>query len=590
MRLIIFFTCLLTFSLSWAQNGEKLFKKVDASVVAIQHERAGGSGFIISADGYILTNGHVVSLMDPENPKDTARRITVVMHDDKKYQAKVIGFSLDPDVALIKINPEKPLLPVQIGDADKVITGQTCYAFGAPLGQKRTLTGGIISNTARTSLGTFTKVFQMDAIINPGNSGGPLFNDAGEVIGINTYGGKAGLGFSIPIKYAMVMKDHYLKYGRFIRADFPFFISKAMPEEFARVLGTPQGVYVDYVVPGSYAEKVGMKSRDVIIKMDGETISGKNEESYYEWNWELVTKKVNNKISFTLLRKIKDKWTTVKVSGVLKEDEPAIQYGHQIGELKEINYPTLGLGFQRITQAAYFIYNLPSTKGVRVSSVKANSSAGKAKIAKNYVITHMNNSPISNEEDFRNKIDTDLKNMTKYLVMRVVYGNDTKNVVMRVSYHLRKRQILIISSGKNEHLSMYKRQLELKGANVVTSVSPDSYGKGDWDGVIICSPTKLDSKVYKTLIEKAAEKKQVLGLVDKAPALLVHAPKAYKEKKVTMNKDISPEAIKAGLNYTGKDVESDATIVTSTGFDKKIAKAFLKSFAGTVSRKTEARK
>jgi serine protease Do len=589
MRLLILLTLLFSTTAIFAQKGEELFKKVDPTVVAIQHERAGGSGFILTADGYIMTNGHVVSLMDPENPKDTARRITVIMSDDKKYQAKVIGFSLDPDVAVIKINPDKPLTPVKIGDADKVITGQTCYAFGAPLGQKRTLTGGIISNTARTSLGTFTKVFQMDAIINPGNSGGPLFNDKGEVIGINTYGGKAGLGFSIPIKYAVFMKEQYLKHGRFIRADFPFFISKAMPEEFARVLGTPQGVYVDYVVPGSYAEKSGMKSGDVIIKMDGEAVDGKNEESYYEWNWDLITKKVNDKITFTMLRKTADKWETVKISGTLTEDEPASQYGHQIGELKEINYPTLGMGIQRITTSAYFIYNLPSTKGVRVSSVKTNGPAGKAKIFKNHVITHLNNVEIINEEDFKSKIDTSLKSMTKYLIMRVVYGNDVKNVVMRVSYHLRKRKILILNAGKDEHLSMYKRQLELQGATVVNSTNPADYADGDWDGVLISSDKGLDGKSYKSLIDKAAEKKQVIGLVNKAPALLMGAPKDYKEKKVTMDKDISPAAIKAGLNYTGKEVESDGTVVTSTGFDKKTAKKFLESFAGTVSRKTDAR-
>ena len=590
MKLFAFTASLLFFMAGlMAESGEELFKKVDASVVAIQHERAGGSGFILTPDGYIMTNGHVISLMDRENPKDTARRITVIMSDDKKYQAKVIGFSLDPDIAIIKINPDKPLKPVKIGDADKVISGQKCYAFGAPLGQKRTLTGGIISNTARTSLGTFTKVFQMDAIINPGNSGGPLFNKDGEVIGVNTYGGKAGLGFSIPIKYGMVMKDHYLKHGRFIRADFPYFISKAMPEEFARVLGTPQGVYVDYVVPGSYAEKVGMKNGDVIIKMDGETVSGKNEESYYEWNWDLVTKNVGDKIKFVSLRKDNGKWREVKIEGTLTEDEPAPQYGHQIGELREINYPTLGMGIQRITTSSYFIYNLPVSKGVRVSSVKTNGAAFKAKINKNHVITHLNGQSVSDEEDFKKKVDASLKSMEKYLIMKVVYGNDKKEVVVKVNYHLKNRKVLIITNGKDEQVSMYKRQLELKGAAVTTAQSPDAYGDGDWDGVIITSSQELKSDKYKNIIKMAAEKKQVIGLVNKAPALLITAPENYKEKKVTMNKDVSPAAIKAGLNYTGKEVETDGTVVTSTGFDRKTAKGFLESFAGTVSRKTDAR-
>ena len=588
MRFLI--AVLFTFCISsFAQKGDELFKMVDESVVAIQHERAGGSGFVLTADGYIMTNGHVVSMMDPENPKDTARRITVIMSDDKKYQAKVIGFSLDPDIAVLKIEPAKPLKPVKIGDADKVITGQTCYAFGAPLGQKRTLTGGIISNTARTSLGTFTKVFQMDAIINPGNSGGPLFNEKGEVIGVNTYGGKAGLGFSIPIKYGMLLKEHYLKYGRFIRADLPFFISKAMPEEFARVLGTPQGVFVDYVVPGTDAEKVGLKNGDVIIEMDGKEVSGKNEESYYEWSWEFVTKKVGSEIKLTVLRKMDGKWQKVKVKGTLVEDEPAPKYGMQIGELKEIKYPILGMGIQRITLMSYFIYNLPTTKGVRVSSVRKNASAAKANITERHVITHINNQEIQNEEDFKSKLDSYLKKMDKYIIFSVASGNDVNDLVVRVNYKLKKRKVLIISPGDDVHLPTYKRELELMGADVEVVSNAEQFGKGDFDGVLICGEDDFTKEAYKNIVNISADKKLVLGLVGKSPIALTLEGEKYKDKKVTMDKDISPKAIKAGFNYTGKDVEVDSHIVTSTGFDKQIAKSFLEAFADLSSRKTEPR-
>ena len=125
MRLI-YLSLLFLCSAAFAQNGgEQLFRKVDKSVVAIQHERAGGSGFVVDKSGLILTNGHVVSMMDIENPRDTSRRITVILHNDKKYQARVIGFSLDPDIALLKITPDEPLQAVEIGDVDKVVTGQT---------------------------------------------------------------------------------------------------------------------------------------------------------------------------------------------------------------------------------------------------------------------------------------------------------------------------------------------------------------------------------------------------------------------------------------------------------------------------------
>jgi serine protease Do len=584
------FICLISLSqLVLAQNGEELFKKVDKSVVAIQHERAGGSGFIVHESGLIMTNGHVVSMMDIENPKDTARRITVILHNDKKYQARVIGFSLDPDIALLKIEPDAPIQAVKIGDSDKVITGQTCYAFGAPLGQKRTLTGGIISNTARTSLGTFTKVFQMDAIINPGNSGGPLFNTHGEVIGVNTYGGKAGMGFSIPIKYGMTLKTHFEKFGRFVRTDVPFFISKAMPEEFAKVLGTPQGVYVDYVIPGSYAEKVGLKDGDVIIEMDGKPSSGKSEEDYYEWNWELQTKVVGEKITFKILRKTQNKWQEQTIHATLKEDEPAPQYSHQIGELKEISYPELGLGVQKITMGAYFIYNLPTTQGLRVTSVKANGAVSQAGIFKNEVITHVNGQAVSNEEIFKKLVDEALIGMKKYISFTTRRGNDTNFKVIRLSYYLKNRKILLLSQKEDEYSSIFFRRLRLQGAKVTLAKKLASYGDGDWDGILINGEAPQGNGDVSEFLASVVEKKTVAGLIGKAPTLLISGPESLKEKKMTMDKDDSPAIIKAGFNYTGKDVESDGNIVTSTGFDRKTARDFLEAFAGSVSRRTEPR-
>ena len=251
MKKLLLCLLFLTPSLFALSQGEALFDKVDACVVSIQHENAGGSGFIISEDGYILTNGHVISLMDRENPKDVAKRITVVLHDESKYQAQVIGFSLDPDIALIKINPKTKLSTAILADSNSARTGQECYAFGAPLGLKRTLTKGIISNTAQTSIGTFTKVIQTDAAINPGNSGGPLFNINGEVIGVNTYAKSgSGLGFSIPINFAKTLVEHFKEYGYFRRAETPLIFTKAMTEELARVLNSPRGLFIDFVEIG----------------------------------------------------------------------------------------------------------------------------------------------------------------------------------------------------------------------------------------------------------------------------------------------------------------------------------------------------
>ncbi|MEX2606817.1 MAG: trypsin-like peptidase domain-containing protein, partial [Kiritimatiellia bacterium] len=180
---------------------EEIMEKVDPSVVSIQHEKAGGTGFIISEDGHILTNGHVVMGDDPELPTEPARRITIILNDDRKYSARVLGFSLDPDVALLKIDSFTPLIPVEFADSREAAVGQRVFAVGTPVGLKRTFTSGILSNVRRTDLATETVVFQTDAAINSGNSGGPLFDRDGRVLGVNTYAsrGQNNLGFTIPI-------------------------------------------------------------------------------------------------------------------------------------------------------------------------------------------------------------------------------------------------------------------------------------------------------------------------------------------------------------------------------------------------------
>ena len=199
---------------------DAVVRKVDPSVVAIQHERAVGSGFIVSPDGYILSNGHVVQGNDDEDPTQPAKAITVVLSNEQKFPARVIGFSMDPDVSLLKIEAGRPLQPVEFADSRAVHVGQRCFAVGTPVGLKRTFTGGLLSNVERADLGTETIVFQTDAAINPGNSGGPLFDHEGRVLGINTYAsqGNNNLGFTIPIHVAVVLRDHFLRQGRFVRA------------------------------------------------------------------------------------------------------------------------------------------------------------------------------------------------------------------------------------------------------------------------------------------------------------------------------------------------------------------------------------
>jgi len=269
----------------------------------------GGSGFIVSEDGYILTCNHVVS--DPEAD------YTVIISPKEKYQAKVLARDPLVDIAVLKINAKKPLPYLELGDSDKIELGEQVLAIGNPLGEfEDTLSAGIVSGLSRkiTAYGgipfkatTLRGLIQTDAAINPGNSGGPLVNMEGKVIGINTamVMGAENIGFAIPINYAKKILEEVKKYGR-IRRPFLGVRYVILNEQIAKA----QKIPVDYgalivresfgepaVIPGSPAEKVGLKEYDIILEMDGEKITEENPLADL-----LATKKIGDEIKLKVLR------------------------------------------------------------------------------------------------------------------------------------------------------------------------------------------------------------------------------------------------------------------------------------------------
>lgn len=231
--------------------------------------RGQGSGFIISEDGYILTNTHVV---------DEADEVIVRLHDRREFRAKVIGKDDRTDVALIKIDA-RGLPKVTIGDPDKLRVGEWVLAIGAPFGFENSVTAGIVSAKGRSlPQENYVPFIQTDVAVNPGNSGGPLFNMRGEVVGINSQiisrsGGYMGLSFAIPIDVAMDVAEQLKGTGRVARGRIGVMIQEVtadLAESFG--LTKPQGALVSEVEKGSPADKAGVQVSDIILKYNGRSV------------------------------------------------------------------------------------------------------------------------------------------------------------------------------------------------------------------------------------------------------------------------------------------------------------------------------
>jgi serine protease Do len=230
-------------------------------------QRGVGSGFIVSSDGYVLTNAHVV---------DGADEVLVTLTDRREFKAKVLGSDQRSDVAVLKVDGSKlPSLP--IGDSGKIRVGEWVIAIGSPFNLENTVTAGIISAKSRDT-GDFLPLIQSDVAVNPGNSGGPLINMRGEVIGINSQiatlsGGYNGISFAVPIDEAMRVAEQIKKTGKVTRGRIGVLIgevSKDVAESLG--LGKARGVEVSMVEPGGPADKGGIKVGDIILKFNGVAI------------------------------------------------------------------------------------------------------------------------------------------------------------------------------------------------------------------------------------------------------------------------------------------------------------------------------
>ena len=267
---------------------------------------AQGSGVIISADGYILTNNHVVNSSSSSSSfyeLGKANKLIVKLYnDDTEYEAEIIGTDEQTDLAVIKIDKEG-LTAAELGDSDSVQVGEFCMAIGNPLGLGTTVTDGIVSAVDRTVTdedGNSYKAIQTNAAINSGNSGGALVNSKGQVIGINTLKvsgeGVEGVGFAIPINSTKNISDQLIKYNK-VRRPFIGITGINLDEELAKENNLTVGIYVKELDTFSAAEKAGVRIGDVIIKADGQEI-----KTMDELNAIKNEKEIGEKMTLTLWR------------------------------------------------------------------------------------------------------------------------------------------------------------------------------------------------------------------------------------------------------------------------------------------------
>ena len=342
-----------------------------------------GSGVIVDASGYILTNNHVV---------ENAETVDVRLSDDRKFQATIVGRDPKTDLAVVKITAPVGSLPVApLGDSDKLRAGQWAIAIGNPFGLDRTVTIGHISATGRTHVGvaTYEAFIQTDASINPGNSGGPLLNIEGKVIGINTamVSSGQGIGFSIPINMARDIMTQLISKGRVVRGWLGIAIQELTPE-LADGFGVKpdSGVLVADVMKESPADAGGLKAGDIIVEFDGAPIKNVTE----------LQKRVASVEPGrpTPLSVIRDKAPT----------RLTIKIGEQPGDEVIAATPaegTLGLTVEPLTPEAAQRYKLSAQAGVIVSDVAPGSSGEQAGIRSGDAILEINRQPVRDVLTFK---------------------------------------------------------------------------------------------------------------------------------------------------------------------------------------------
>jgi serine protease Do/serine protease DegQ len=361
-----------------------------------------GSGVIIDADkGYIATNNHVI---------DEADEIMVTLKDGRQFEAKKLGSDKESDIAILQIEA-KNLTEIKVADSDKIRVGDFAVAIGSPFGLGQTVTSGIISALGRSGLNieSYENFIQTDAAINPGNSGGALVNLKGELIGINTAilgpsGGNVGIGFAIPSNMMKNLAAQIIEHGE-IRRGVLGVMGRSVNAEIAKAmeLETNQGAFIEQVVPGSAADEAGIQAGDVIIKLNGKSVS-----TFQELRGKIGSIGAGEKVKLTVIRRNGDEKTfTVK----LKQADTANVDAEDI-------HPAF---------AGAELNNNPDGKGVEVGEVQKGSTAAYLGLKEGDIITGINRQRIKNIAELRQA----LKERQGVFALNILRGNTQLYLMIR---------------------------------------------------------------------------------------------------------------------------------------------------------------
>ena len=366
--------------------GDEFFERFFGRRFPRKYRQMGaGSGFIISKDGYIITNNHVVADAD---------KVKVKLADGREFNAKIVGTDPASDVAVLKIEAENlPVLP--LGDSDKIEVGEWVLAIGNPFGLTQTVTVGVISAKGRSGVGItdYEDFIQTDAAINPGNSGGPLVNLRGEAIGMNTAiftrsGGYMGIGFAIPINMVKIITEQLIKTGKVTRGWLGVVIQE-LNEDLAKSFGLekPEGALVTEVAENSPAERAGLKPGDVIVEYNGKPV-----KNVAELRTMVALTPPGTKVKLVVVRKGKRKTLEVTIGN--QPQSLALLTG-QDEFLKK-----LGLEVQPLTPELAEQFGYGVKEGVIITGVAPGSPAAMAGLRPGMLVEEVNHQKVRTLKDF----------------------------------------------------------------------------------------------------------------------------------------------------------------------------------------------